>query len=144
MLGILAEISWFCDKCRLAREVLYTQNTVTDLRMKLAALSVVAAIVAMAGAPVFAEAGNPVCAARQHDCGKTVKMSRCCCGDQDPTRNESTPVQPRVEVRIDVSSTPALLSAVPLQTRFALVRVQTSPPRLCLLDLPTLFSTFLI
>jgi hypothetical protein len=124
--------------------VLYTRNTVTDLRTRLAALSVAAAIVAMTGGPLFAQTDHPICTARQHDCGNTPTLSKCCCGDQDPTRHDSTPVQPRVEVRVDRSSTPALVEVVSAPARHSVIHVQTSPPRLCLLDLPTLFSTFLI
>jgi hypothetical protein len=117
---------------------------VTRLRMKLAALSVVAAIVAVTGGAVFAQAIHPVCVAKQHDCGKTAKISKCCCGDQDAARIDSTAVEPRVEVRADISATPALPKVIPAPTRQALTPVQTSPPRLCLLDLTTLFATFLI
>jgi hypothetical protein len=107
-------------------------------------VSLVAAILAMTGGPLFAEAPHPMCVIKQHDCGKTPTFSKCCCGTQDPTRNESTPGQSRVEVSADVSVAPSLIQAVPTPTRLAAVRVQTSPPRLCLLDLPTLFATFLI
>lgn len=120
-------------------------SAVTPLRMKLAALSVVAAIVATTGGSVFAQAIHPVCVAKQHDCGKTAKISKCCCGDQEAAWTDSTPVQPRVEVRADLLATPALPNVVHIAPApQALSPVQTSPPRLCLLDLPTLFSTFLI
>lgn len=117
----------------------------TAVRMKLAALSVVAAIVAMAGGSVFAQAIHPVCVAKQHDCGKTARISKCCCGDQGAPQADSTPVQSRVELRGDIP-TPAALPNVVLVAPApqALSPVQTSPPRLCLLDLPTLFVTFLI
>jgi hypothetical protein len=108
-------------------------------------MSLVAAIIAMAGGPLFAEAAHPMCVARQHDCGNTPAFSKCCCGNQDPTRSESSPVQPRVDAAgADVSATVVSSETVRTPARFAMVRVQTSPPRLCLLDLPTLFATFLI
>jgi hypothetical protein len=121
----MGRLRWH-DRCAIL-------GVVTDLRLKVAALSLVAAFVAMTGGPLFAQAMHPVCVAKQHDCG-----------DQDPTPTESTPGQPRVEVRADISATPAILKLIPTPARQALTRVQTSPPRLCLLDLPTLFATFLI
>jgi hypothetical protein len=113
--------------------------------MKLGAFGLVAAMIAMTGGAVLAQAIHPVCGAKQHDCGKTAKISKCCCGDRDAARTDSTPVQPRVEVRADISATPALPRVIQVApTRQALTPVHSSPPRLCLLDLPTLFSTFLI
>lgn len=113
--------------------------------MKLAAFSVVAAIIATTGGSVLAQALHPVCIAKQHDCGKTAKISKCCCGDREAARTDATPVQSRVEVRADLSATPVLPNVVHIAPApQALSPVQTSPPRLCLLDLPTLFSTFLI
>jgi len=117
----------------------------TRLRRELAALSIVTAMIAATGGPLFAQASHPVCVAQQHDCGKTAKISKCCCGDQAPSRNDSAPVQSRVEVCADLSATPALPHTVRIAPASqALGPVQTSPPRLCLLDLPTLFVTFLI
>ena len=120
-------------------------GVVTPLRMKLAALSLVTAIIAMTGGAVFAQAVHPVCVAQQHDCGTTPRVSNCCCDDQDASWTDSAPVQSRVEVRADTTAMPALpnvISIAPAPQR--LHPAQTSPPRLCLLDLPTLFVTFLI
>lgn len=133
------------DRFRLARWLLYPGIVVTPLRMKLAALSLVTVIIAMTGGSVFAQAVHPVCIAKQHDCGKTAKILKCCCGDQDASRTDSAPVQPRVDVRAEMTAMPALpniVSVVPAPQ--ALHPVQTSRQRLCLLDLPTLFVTFLI
>ena len=117
----------------------------TPLRMKLAALSVVAVMIATTGGSVLVQAIHPVCVAKQHDCGKTATISNCCCGDQDAARTDATPVQSRVEVRADLPATSALPHVVHIAPApQALSPVQTSPPRLCLLDLPTLFSSFLI
>jgi hypothetical protein len=112
--------------------------------MKLAALSVVAAMFAMT-ASTFAQANHAVCAAKQHDCGKVATISACCCGDQDAGRSDSTPVQDRVDLRAEAATPVNLPAATQVLPALAIVLpVQTSPPRLCLLDLPTLFATFLM
>ena len=119
---------------------------VKPLRMKLAALSLVTAIVALTGGAVFAQAVHPTCAAKQHDCDQTARLSStCCCGDQDTSWTDSAPIQARVEVAADMTAAPALprVGSAP-STPLRLHPIQISPPRLCLLDLPTLFVTFLI
>src|SRR5512141_2832338 len=99
----------------------------------------------MVGGSVFAQAARPVCVAKHHECEKTAKIVKCCCGDQDASRNDSTPVQSRIEIRSDMTAVPALPNIVHVVSAPVLVvPVHTSPPRLCLLDLPTLFVTFLI
>lgn len=120
-------------------------NVVKPLRMKLAALSLVTAIFALTGGAAFAQAVHPYCAAKQHDCGKTAKLSKCCCGDQDASWTNSAPVEARVEVAADMTAVPAppSLVSVPPAPQW-LHPIQTSPPRLGLLDLRTLFVTFLI
>ena len=120
-------------------------SAVTLLRMKLAALSIVAVMIATTGGSVLVQAIHSVCVARQHDCAETATISSCCCGEQDTTRTDATPVQSRVEVHVGLLATPVLPNVVPIvPAPQGLGRVQTSPPRLCLLDLPTLFSSFLI
>ncbi len=94
---------------------------------------------------MFARAAHPICVAKHHDCGQTARMSSCCCGDQDVSRNDSTPGQSRTDVRPDMSVTPALSCAFDFATApRPASAIQTSPPRLCLLDLPTLFAALLI
>jgi hypothetical protein len=118
---------------------------VSFLRTKVSAFALVASMLVAVGGSVFAQASHPVCVAKQHECGKTATISTCCCDAQDAAGPDSTPVPSRVDVSGDMTAAPTLptvdsgLSA-PLQV----VAVQTSPPRLCLLDLPTLFVTFLI
>ena len=120
------------------------QVTVTRLRLQLAALGTAAAILIMTAAPL-AQALYQTCMLPHHECGKTARIVKCCCGDQDASRNDSTPVQSRLEVRGDMT----VASVVPNVTRVvsqlaSFAPVDSSPPRLCLLDLPTLFVTFLI
>jgi hypothetical protein len=118
---------------------------VSFLRTKVSAVALVASLLVAVGGSVFAQAGHPVCVAKQHECGKTATISTCCCGAQDATGPDSTPGQSRVEVSGDMTPAPALPHIVTIvSTPRSLAPVQTSPPRLCLLDLPTLLVTFLI
>jgi hypothetical protein len=111
----------------------------------LSTVALVASMFVATAGSVFTHAIHPECVANHHDCDKTTKISSCCCGDQDASRIDSTPVQARVEVRVDMTVTPALPNIVQvIATPTDFSPVQTSPPRLCLLDLPTLFVTFLI
>jgi hypothetical protein len=120
-------------------------RTVIPLRARLSAIAIVASLLAAIGVPLLAEAIHPVCVAAHHDCAKIAKISKCCCADDGATRTDSTPAQPRVEARGDVATStmpPGAVRFIPATQ--ALIPVRTSPPRLCLLDLPTLFATFLI
>jgi hypothetical protein len=118
---------------------------VTGLRRKIAALALVAGILAATGGSVFALDRHAACAAKQHDCGTSATISSCCCGDQGAVLNETTAAQPRVEIQAGLSAVPAFPHIIHVApTPQALSAVQTSPPRLCLLDLPTLFATLLL
>ena len=111
-------------------------------------LSVIALLVAMtatATVSAYAAPGHPICATKQHDCGRTTTITKCCCGDEPASQMQSTPVQTRVDVRADLSPVPAIMHPV-LAATIANTppRIQTSPPHRYLVDLPTLFSSFLI
>ena len=117
---------------------------VSNLRTKLSAVALVISTLVAAGGSVLGQASHPVCVAKQHDCGRTATVSSCCCGDQG-TRDDATPAQSRIELGIQLTAIPALADVVRLvSAQPSLPVVQSSPPRLCLLDLPTLFVTFLI
>jgi len=111
-------------------------------------LSVIALLVAMTGAatvPAFATPIHPVCATKQHDCGRATTITKCCCGDEPASQMQSTPAQTRVEVRADLSTVPVIMHAVLVATTSNTpIRIHTSPPHRHLVDLPTLFSSFLI
>jgi len=93
---------------------------------------------------VFAHDRHPVCETKQHDCGKTAKIS-CCCGDLGQLFDASVPAQARTELTKDLAVALTLPSFVqPVVRQPLLSAVQASPPRLALLDLPTLFATLLI
>lgn len=118
---------------------------VSFLRTKVSAVSLVMSMLVAVAGPLFAQAGHPVCAAKQHECGKSAKVVKCCCGDQNASRNDSTPVQPRVEVRGDMTAASVVPNVTHVMSQPAsFAKIDTSPPRLCLLDLSTLFVTFLI
>jgi hypothetical protein len=118
---------------------------VAGLRTKLAALALITGLLAAAGGSLFAQDTHPACAAKQHDCGKATRISECCCGDPGAARDAGAPARSRTELSRDTSvalTLPQFVRSVqpaPLSSA-----VQTSPPRLCLLDLPTLFATLLI
>jgi len=111
----------------------------------LSAVALVAALLSASGALLAAADRHPVCVAKDHDCGTAPTVGSCCCGDEAADRDDGTLAQPRVEVRVDLAATPEPPHVVHIAPApQALSPVRTSPPRLCLLDLPTLFATFLI
>ena len=116
----------------------------TALRIRLVGACLIVASFATAGS-LFAQQYHAVCAAKQHHCGQMATISKCCCGDQDLARDDSTPAQSRADVLVDLEVVPTLPSAgIAVSAPVILCAVQTSPPRLRPLDLPTLFSTFLL
>jgi hypothetical protein len=109
------------------------------------ALVVLIAVLGTAVAPAFAGLAHPMCASKQHDCGRTPAFTKCCCGDEQSSAAQSSPVQSRTELRVDLSPMPAATSAVHVAlTPHARIAVHTSPPDRGLVDLPTLFATLLI
>lgn len=117
---------------------------VTRLRTKCSALALIGLLAATAG-PLFAQDRHPVCETKHHDCGTPAKISSCCCGDLGQFRDASVPAQARTELTKDVAVTLTLPPFVqPVARQVLLSAVQASPPRLALLDLPTLFASLLI
>ncbi len=118
----------------------------TALRTKLAAITLIAGTLAVTGGSVFAQDRHPVCAAKQHDCGRTATISNCCCGDQGTAHDEATPALSRVEGKAAgqpaTTALPHIVRVVSAPQRLS--AVHTFPPWLCLLDLSTLFSSLLI
>ena len=102
-------------------------------------------MITASGAPVLAAQEHPVCAARQHDCGKTARLTKCCCGDQGDPAGSGGPTESRVQLTVQLApmvGTPAEVLAV--RPAVIPVRANTSPPRAAILDLPTLLATLLI
>lgn len=117
----------------------------TALRTKLSTIVLVAAVLTAAGAPVFAAQLHPVCAAKQHDCGTTAKISKCCCDDQGSATNQSGPAEAKVQVAAHFSTfTGQFMTTLPTDARWSLAHAHASPPRARALDLPTLFASLLI
>lgn len=117
----------------------------TGLAKRLSALVLALAMVATTSGTAFAQNRHTVCDARQHDCGQPAKISSCCCGDLGTPRDTGTPAQSRVDVVSDLSAAPVPAPfAPPVLSAHDNIAVQSSPPRLALLDLTTLFACLLI
>ncbi len=113
---------------------------------KLSAVAVVTALLFGAAAPlVAAEPAHNACAARQHACGQTARITPCCCPDNGQQSANPAPVPTRIQASptfVALAVTAHALPAVATAPSTALVRLAW--PRRARLDLPTLFSTLLI
>ena len=110
----------------------------------ISAVTVILAVLGTSTLSSFTFLSHPTCTAKHHDCGKMPTITTCCCGDEQSSSSDSTPVQSRVEVRVNLSALPAFTVALQLaMTTHGQVAVQTSPPHPAL-DRPTLFSSLLI
>lgn len=115
------------------------------LRTKCSALALLVGFLAATAGPLFAQDRHPACETKHHDCGNPARIASCCCGDLGQFRDASVPAQARTELTKDVAVTLTLPPFVQPVARQVLVSaVQASPPRLALLDLPTLFASLLI
>lgn len=109
-------------------------------------LIVATVLVAMLGSmtAAFAADAHAACAQARHDCDDVPSIAECCCGDAGPS--VPAPPQPRVQLA------PTVVTAMPagdvgadvVAEPVGLYQVRTVSPRVCLLDLPTLFATLLI
>jgi len=121
------------------------RDVVTRLRTKCSALALLVGLLAATAGPMFAQDRHPACQTKHHDCGNPARISSCCSGDLGQFRDASVPAPARTELTKDVTLTPTLPSFVqPVARPPLLSAVLASPPRLALLDLPTLFATLLI
>lgn len=107
---------------------------------------VTAVIGLQASTLVEANGRHPVCAARQHDCGGTARIARCCCGGNSQSTNPPAPVQTQVQVGPDVSVAVVALPPAPLPAADSLCTagIDQSPPHRATIDIPTLFASLLI
>lgn len=102
----------------------------------------------LVAAPLSLALGTPApCATEHHECQEeTAPVADCCVVDDAQPIRESTPAEQRVQAT-DIASV-AVPAYQPIARHVLLVRPAERPephsPRLSLLDLPTLFSTFLI
>jgi hypothetical protein len=119
---------------------------VLELRLRLSALALVTVVAATNGAAVLAAAQQPApCVTQHHACDKTTAIRPCCCDPHGDVSNQGGPIESRVQIGADVSAVPLVLAAVTLDGQAQRSgRVNTSPPRIVPLDLPTLFATLLI
>jgi hypothetical protein len=110
----------------------------------LSTIVLLVAVIGITGVPVFAAEVHPVCATKQHDCGRTAKIT-CCCEDQGNTSNQGGPVESRVQLNaslIPAAGVSAITGSADLCPM--IVRAHISPPRAGPVDLPTLFASLLI
>jgi hypothetical protein len=116
------------------------------VRRFITALTLILAL--LVAAPLSLALGTPApCATQHHECQEeTAPVADCCVVDDAQPIRESTPAEQRVH------GTDVAAVAVPSDGPMALQALPAPPaerprphsPRLSLLDLPTLFSTFLI
>lgn len=119
---------------------------VLSLRRLVSVNLLIAAVAVSTGTRSIAtQLQHPMCASQHHQCGQETKIRPCCCDERENT-SQSGPVESRVRVTADLSlSAPADLSCASVIGRHgAMVRVQTSPPNLHLLDFQTLFACLLL
>jgi hypothetical protein len=118
---------------------------VKSARSTLPAIVLIAVVIGAIGVPVIAGQMHPVCAPKQHDCGDTARITKCCCHDQGEASNQSGPAEPRVQVNPHSTFAPAVFASCDVSRLYrATLRSHTSPPRASPLDLPTLFASLLI
>lgn len=121
------------------------RSVVTGLRLKFSAIGLIVAMLSATTGAAFAQARHPICEVREHDCGKTTRISSCCCEEAGTARDPGTPPESRRNTTDGNDAGPVIPTiehAVP-DCRPA-VAVQTSPLRQHSPDLQTLFSTLLI
>jgi hypothetical protein len=87
---------------------------------------------------------HPICAARQHDCGKGPTIQACCCGDQSSTSDQTAP---SARVTVNVTLLPVVAVAANMFVKVsthAFTHAVVPPPRSSPVDLRTLFASLLI
>lgn len=139
--GICADSSGF----RHGIDTALYRDVVTGLAKRFSVVALIVAMIATTGGSALAGNRHPACEAKQHDCGRLVKISSCCGGDLGMPGDAGTPAQSRTTAVGGVATAP-----LPPQCEHRLpetdaaVPTQASPPRLALLDLTTLFACLLI
>ena len=136
----------------LAAQNLQQLNTMVRQTPRLVRLSalVLAAVLAVAGSA--AAAGRQVtpdkCKRAAHHCGQLALVA-CCCGDQGDSSTPASPPSNRAQLGgLDLSlqvapGSPMILPDLDIATAGAL-RLHSPPHGFCFVELPILFSTFLI
>lgn len=118
---------------------------VKSVRCGLPVLAMIIAIIGTATLPAFAAAVHPVCAAKQHDCGKTPSISQCCCGDQSNGSDQSAPIPGKASVNVTfIPVAPIFAAAAAPNPEGILIRERASSPRAAPVDFPTLFASLLL
>ena len=119
-------------------------SIVNYLRRLAPVLALLVPMLGVAAAPALAVFAHPLCAAKQHECDQTTKISCPCCGDQSDSSNQSgsTPSIVRVVAAPVLSSGP--VGAIADTTLFHTFFRALTTPRAGRIDLPTLFACLLI
>ncbi|MBZ5558314.1 MAG: hypothetical protein LAO77_13670 [Acidobacteriia bacterium] len=117
-----------------------------DLRIRLSALVLMAAVIATNGAALLAAGPqHAACVTTHHECDQTTTIRSCCCNPRDDSSNQGGPLESRVQIGADASAVPLVPAIILVADSSHLsVPVHTSPPRAVPLDLPTLFAALLI
>lgn len=118
---------------------------VTQFRATLTALLLLVAMMATT-ASVFATPRHTACVTQKHECEHVPTIAECCCQKAESGRPDSTPPEPRIAADASaLLATPVIAAlAAPLPQAPALTQPIAVSPRFATLDLPILFSTFLI
>lgn len=97
-------------------------------------------------ASAFAAPAHEACVTKQHECEDVPTIAECCCHLADTGGQHSTPPEQRIDVRSSAALATVALPATVLAGTDRLVAEHpiSVSPRLCLLDLTTLFATLLI
>lgn len=121
------------------------RDTVIFLRTRLATFALIASVLTATVAPALAGQAHPVCVTKDHGCGQTATIARCCCGEQGPASTQNGPVEARVQVVADLNATPGMFVVMAIaDVAERVVHERTFPPGATPPDLTTLFATFLI
>jgi len=121
-------------------------ETVRLIQARLSALALIVTTLVTTGAGVLGAPGRyDMCTAKQHDCGATAKIARCCCAGQNDSSRSPGPVEARTQIAPDVTVVPIVVSTAALMSADTRMSpVQSSPPPPPHADLPTLFASLLI
>ena len=113
------------------------------MRLRLSGLAIVVALLGAPIGPLVAAAlPHGACTPTHHDCGKALRISRCCC-DEPPAADAATPAAAKVDVMPVHTTAFPFLRLAPSAT-CAPARAAGTDPRWCPRDLTTLYSTLLI
>lgn len=116
----------------------------SSLRAKLSACILIAGVISATGNVFAGQHEHASCPMERQDCEHVATITQCCHVNPSDASNHGGPVESRIRLSVDLSPLPVALVAVHAGVSRPNVGVHTSPPRVCPLDLPTLFAALLI